>query len=244
MRKDGGTKRSRARVLGGHAADPDALGGWFTQVDAGGTTANGYRHGLVILALVDAEAGAWTKLETFHELKKLGIFFEDAENFVGTGDLSVRQPHSSEFAPQLGHAAEEWDAVRAADVAAKPLEQQRRDLRRNAVFQALGFLVRSGPINADDVGKKFFGQAMAKNQMLGDSRALFRKDDAAVSADVQVTGPGHALERGGNSGRRDTKIFGQASANRRLLFLHELPDSLQIIFLGNAGLFAAQDASQ
>ena len=35
----------------GHAADPDALGGWFAQVDAGGTTADGYRHGLVVLAL-------------------------------------------------------------------------------------------------------------------------------------------------------------------------------------------------
>ena len=96
----------QSRALRGHAANPQALGGWFAQVDAGGMTADGYGHGLVILALVDAKAGAWTKLEAFHEFKKLGIFFEDAENFVGAGDLGIRQPHGAEFAPQLGHAAE------------------------------------------------------------------------------------------------------------------------------------------
>ena len=100
--------------------------------------------------------------------------------------------------------------MRAADVAAKTLEQQRRDLRGNSVFQALGFLVRARPINADDVGKKFFGQTMAKNQVLGDSLPLHGKNDAAVSPDVQVTRAGHALEGGGDGRRRDAKVFGQA----------------------------------
>ena len=43
---------------------------------------------------------------THLELKKLGVFFEDAENFVGAGDLGIRQPHSTEFPAQLRHAAE------------------------------------------------------------------------------------------------------------------------------------------
>ena len=45
-------------------------------MDARGTTADGYGHGLVVLALVDAQARARAKLEAFHELEKLGIFFE------------------------------------------------------------------------------------------------------------------------------------------------------------------------
>ena len=83
---------------------------------------------------------------------------------------------------------------------------------------------------------------MAKNQVLGDSLPLHGKNDAAVAPDVQVTGAGHALEGGSDGRRRDAQIFGQARTDRGLLLLHELPDGLQIIFLGNAGLFAAQDA--
>src|SRR5271155_1371403 len=207
------------------AADPEALGGWFAQVDASGTMADGYGHGLVVLALVDAQPGAGAKLEAFHELEKLGIFFEDAENFVGAGDLGIRQAHGAEFSAQLGHAAEERNAVRAADVAAEPLQQQRCDLRRNAVLQALGFFVRARPINADDVGEKLFSQPMTKNQVLRDSLPFHGKDDAAVAPDVQVARAGHAFQRVGYRRRRDAQVFRQARADWRLLFLHELPDS-------------------
>ncbi len=41
------------------AADPDALGGWFAEVDARGAVAgDGEGHGFVVFALMDAEAGA------------------------------------------------------------------------------------------------------------------------------------------------------------------------------------------
>src|ERR1700735_2834148 len=105
-----------------HAADPKALGGRFAQVDARGTTADRYSHSLVILALVDAHTRSRPELEALHELEKLRIFFEDAENFVRAGDLSVRQAYSAEFAPEFGHAAEQRNAVRAANVAAKSLQ--------------------------------------------------------------------------------------------------------------------------
>src|SRR5271156_3977821 len=207
------------------AADPESLGGWFAQVDARGATADRNGHGLVVLALVDAQARAGAKLEAFHELEKLGIFFEDAENFVGAGDFGIRQPHRAEFSAQLGHSAEEWNAVRAADVAAEPLQQQRCDLRRNAVLQALGFFVRARPINADDVGEKLFSQPMTKNQVLRDSLPFHGKDDAAVAPDMQVAGAGHAFQRVGYGGGRNAKVFGQARADWRLLLLHKLPDS-------------------
>lgn len=193
--------------------------------------ADGDGHGFVVLAFVDAQPRTRTNFEAFHELEKLGVFFEDAENFIGTGNLGVREPHRAEFPPQLGHAAEKWNAVWAADIAAKPLQQQRRDLRRDAVLKALGFLMGARPIDADNVGEKLFGQPMSKNQMLRDSLPFDGKDDPAVAPHVQVTGSGHALQRGGNGRRRDPKVFRQAGADRRLLFLHELPDSLQVIFL-------------
>ena len=45
-------------------ADPDALGGWFAEVDAGWAMAgDGEGHGLIVFALMDAEAGAGSQAE-------------------------------------------------------------------------------------------------------------------------------------------------------------------------------------
>src|ERR1700735_651723 len=117
---------------------------------------DGYCHGLIVLALGAVHARARPKLEALHELEKLGVFFEDAEDFVGAGYLGIRQPHRAKFSAQLGHAAEKWNTVRTSNVAAKPLQQKCCDLRRNAVFEALGLLMRARPINADHVSEKFF----------------------------------------------------------------------------------------
>ena len=176
--------------------------------------------------LMDADAGAGAKLEAFHELKKLGIFFEDAENFVGAGDLRVGQPHRAEFAPQLGHAAEAAERRagsgrrgQSVSAAAPATCGEMPCSRRSASSCARD---QSMPMTSV---RSFSARRWRRTKMLGDSLPFRGKDDAAVSPDVQVTGPGHAFEGGGDGGRRDAEVFRQARADRRLLFLHELPDS-------------------
>src|SRR5271156_4726529 len=85
---------------------------------------------------------------------------------------------------------------------------------------------------------------MAQDQMLRDSLPFARKRNAPVASYVKVARAGHAFERGGNGWRRDAKILSQPRADRDLFFLHNFPDGFEVVFLGDAGLFAAQNASQ
>jgi hypothetical protein len=154
-------RKAKRPALGGEAADPYAFGGGFAEVDAGGAAGDGDGHGLVIFALMDADVGAGAELEALHEFEELGIFFEDAQDFVGAGDFRVGQTHCAEFAAEFGHASEERNAVGAADVAAEAFQQQVGDFGRNAVLEAFGFFVGARPIDADHFGEKFFGEPVA-----------------------------------------------------------------------------------
>jgi hypothetical protein len=58
-------------------------------VNASGAMRDGHGHGFVIFALMDAEVGAGTKLQTFHELEKLWILLENTQHFVRAGYLSI-----------------------------------------------------------------------------------------------------------------------------------------------------------
>ena len=131
--------------------------------------------------------------------------------------------------------------MRAAAFAPESFQKQVGNLGRNAVLEALGFFVRARPFEADHVGEQLFGEAVAQDQMLRDAFALGRKLDLAAAANAQVAAAGHALERSGDGRRSHAKIFGQARADRHLLFLDDFPDGLQIVFLRDAGFFTAHD---
>src|ERR1700693_3053337 len=165
---------------GSEAANPDAPGRGLAQMDAAGATADRDGHGLVILALMNAQMSARADLKAFHELEKLWVLLEYPQNFVGRADFGVRQPHRSKFPAQLRHSTEERDAVRAADVAAKAFQQKLGDFRRDAVFQTLGFFGGARPFDADDFGEKFFGEPVTQDEMLRDSLPFFRERDAAI----------------------------------------------------------------
>ena len=83
--------------------------------------------------------------------------------------------------------------MRAADVAAKTFQQEFGDFRRNAMFKPLGFFVRAGPIDADHFGEKFFGQPVAKHEMLRDSLPFFGERDAAIRASRASSRARHAF---------------------------------------------------
>jgi hypothetical protein len=142
---------------------------------------------------MDADVGAGAEFESFHELEELGIFFEDAQDFVGSGDFGVGQSHRAEFAAEFGHTSEERNPVGAANVAAKAFQQEVGNFGRNAVLEAFGFFVSAGPIDADHFGKKFFGEAMAEDEMLRDSLPFCGEGDAAVTHHAEVAGARHAF---------------------------------------------------
>ena len=71
---------------------------------------------------MDAHARARTQIQARDEVQKFGILFVNAQYFVTSPHLGIRQTHRSEFASQLGHAAEQWHSMRAAAVAAKAFQ--------------------------------------------------------------------------------------------------------------------------
>ena len=78
-----------ARPALGERADPDALGGLFAQMDARGAMAgDGERHGLVVFALMDAQARAGTQIEVDEKFEEVGILFVNAQDFVIVSHLS------------------------------------------------------------------------------------------------------------------------------------------------------------
>jgi len=162
-------------------------------VDAGGAAGDGDGHSFVILALMDADVGAGAELEPLHKFEELGIFFEDAQNFVGAGDFRVGQTHRAKFAAQLGHASEKRNTVRAANVASETFQQKVGDFGRNAVLEAFGFFVGTRPIDADHFSEKFFGEPVAQHEMLRDSLPFGREGDAAVAHHAKVAGARHAF---------------------------------------------------
>ena len=136
------------------AVDPDAFCGGFAQVDAwGAVTGDGKGHRFVVVALMDAEAGAGPEAEVHEEFEKLRILFVDAHYLVGTAHFGFGEADGTVFAAEFLHAAEERDAVRAAAVAAEAFEQQIRNLGRDSVLEAFGFFVSTGPFEADYVGE-------------------------------------------------------------------------------------------
>src|ERR1700731_4129336 len=114
--------------LRGQAAHPDSLRGGLANVNALRAAAcHGEGHGLIVLALVDGDARAGAQIEVLEEVEELGILFVHAQYFVQMSDFCLRKPDGTVLPAKLGHAPEKRDAVRAAAVAPKPLEQQVND---------------------------------------------------------------------------------------------------------------------
>ncbi len=113
-------------------------------------------------------------------------------------DGDFRERHSTAPLAQFSEAAHQRDAVRAAAVGAKAPKQQRLNLGRNAVFEPLGFFVHAGPVQANDLGEKLFGQLMAQGEVFGDAAALAGQLDPAVARHAQVIIARHPLQRGGD----------------------------------------------
>lgn len=103
------------------AADPDALGGGFAEMDAAGAAGDGKRHGLVVLAAMDAQARAGAKMKVMEEFEEASVLFEDAQNIIGASHVNLGEPEGAVLAPKIGHSAEKRDAMRAATFAAKAL---------------------------------------------------------------------------------------------------------------------------
>jgi hypothetical protein len=220
-------------------ADPDAFGGGFAEMNAAGISRDGERHGLVVFALVDAQARARAKVKSVEKFQESRVAFVDAQNFAGPSYLDLGEPEGAVLAAKMGHPAKERDTMRAAAIAAEAIEQESNDLGGDAVLEAFSFLMRAGPFETDHFGEKFFGEAMPEDQMLRGSLPLRGEFDAAVAAHAEITAASHALQRGRDGGRRDTEVLGQARADGDLLLLDKLPDGFEVVFLRNAGFFAA-----
>ena len=117
----------------------------------------------------------------------------------------------------------------------KTFQQKSFDLRRDGVFEALCFIVRFGPRQADNVGEQHFGELVTECHAFGNGAAFAREIDMAVASDRDEIIAAHTLERGSDGGRSYAKFFGQSRADGRLALFEELPDSFEVIFLGDAG---------
>ena len=130
--------------------------------------------------------------------------------------------------------------MRAATVAPKTPQEHVHHFVRDPMFEALRFFMRARPFEANHIGEKFFCQTVPKDQMLGDLFASRRKLDASPSTDMQKAAARHSFQSSSDGWGSDAQIFGQARADRDLLFLDEFPDGFKVVFLRDTGFFAAQ----
>ena len=112
------------------------------------------------------------------------------------------------------------------------------------MLEAFGFFVRAGPFETDHVGEQLFREAMAEDEVLGDFLALLGKFNLPGAAYAKIAAAGHPFQSGGDGGRSYAQVFGEPGADGRVFFLNELPDGFEVVFLGDAGFFAAQGASR
>jgi hypothetical protein len=129
--------------------------------------------------------------------------------------------------------------VWTAAISSEALQEQGCHFGGNSVLKPLGFFVRTRPFQADHIREKLFRQTMPEDQVLRDFPALGTQLNVAITTNPEVTAPSHALERRRDSRGSYAQILGEAGADRDLVFLNELPDRFQVIFLGNAGFFSA-----
>src|SRR5258708_18134721 len=106
------------------------------------------------------------------------------------------------------------------------------------MLEPLGFIMRLGPVKADDFREKFFGKLVAHGEMVRHAAALSREGDAAAALDTKQAVARHALQRRRYGRRCDTQLLRPARADRLMLFLDHLPDGLQVVFAREARFFA------
>ena len=220
--------------------DPDAARGWLSQMHvrcrARSVIVSSYSR-FFTSTRVSGRSSKFSR-----NSRNCAIFFVDANDFALFVGAQVRQQHRS-LLPQGSNAAAYRNAVRTAFLVGKSLEQQLFDFGRNRVLESLGFIVRFRPRQTDHVGEQHLRKLVTQRQALGDLPAFFAEIDAPVALDFHEAVARHALERSRHRGRRDVQFFGQARADRRLIFLKHFPDRLEVIFLGYAGFFASQKFS-
>src|SRR6202041_3146200 len=236
--------RQTASHLSRHSADPEALGRGFAQMDTPGAVAcDRKRHRLVVFTVEHADARRGAQVALFEELQERGIFLIHAQNLVCVANVCIRQFHSAVFAAEARHPAEQRNAVRAATVASETRKKQSRYFGRDAVLQTLGLFMRARPFQANDIGEQLLGKTVAQDQVLRRSLAFRGEFDASPAPDMKVARASHSLQRSRNGRGSDAEVFGQTRADRDLLFLDDLPDRLEVVFLRNAGLFAAHSVA-
>lgn len=84
---------------------------------------------------------------------------------------------------------------------------------------------------------------MAKHEMVGDFAALGGEKDVAATQDFHVAIAGQTLDGGGDSGRSDFELFGEAGADGHWMLFAHFPDGLELIFLRDAGVIPSQRIS-
>jgi hypothetical protein len=120
----------------GGAADPDAGGGGFAEMD--GLRGDAEGEGFVVATLEDLNLVTGKEVKTLEEMEEPFVFFINAEDDSGIARVKFGEENTTEFA-ELRNAAANGDAVRTGLMVCKAFKKEGLDFRRNGVLQTLGF---------------------------------------------------------------------------------------------------------
>ncbi len=207
-----------------------------------GVAGDAQGHGFVVAAVEDIELGTGEHMEPFEELQKAFVLFVDAEDFRGIVGAQLRKENAA-LPAELRDTAIYRHPMRASLVTGEALDQQRFDFGRDGVFHALGFGMRFGPGQANHFGEENLGELVTNHQPMSETASFGGEDDATTAAHFDVSVASHALESGGHRRRSDVEFFREPGADGFLTLLEHLPNGFEVIFLRNAGFFAAQRIS-
>ena len=166
-----------------------------------------------------------------------------AQDFDGVSHFRVRERKGAAALAQMEKASDDRDAMGTTAVAAESPEEQIHHVVGDAVFQTFGLFVGHGPIQPDHVGEEFLRQAVPQGQMFGTRPATGGEFNGAVAPHAQLAVASHALEGCGHGRRSNLQILGEPGADRGgFFFLDDVPDRLQVIFLGYTRTLSLQGA--
>jgi hypothetical protein len=199
-------------------------------------------EGFVVTALLDFDFAGGQQMETLKKIQEAFVLFVDTEDRAGITGVEFGEEDAALFT-KLGEAAAERDAMRAGFVGCEAFQEQDFDFRGDRVLEALGFGVGFSPGETDDFGEKHLGELVTQHEVLGDFAAFFREKNCSAALNFDMAVAGHALDGSGDGRRSDGEFLGQAGADGSLIFLRHFPDGFEVVFLRDAGFFAAQRVS-
>jgi hypothetical protein len=185
------------RAIGG--GDPDALGGGAAQGNVSG--GGGKSECLIVVAFEETQLRAGSNAAGFEKLEQAAVALVDTADRIGRAGGSIGKKKQAAMAATGGTFHLAQVAVRADSSFAEFGQQLGFEVRRDGVFETLGFVVNLPPLHAEKLGQHAFDEMVAEGEFAGNFAASGGEAQMSVGLDAHQAVFFQTAHRHGDSGR-------------------------------------------